>query len=187
MDGHIGIKWIQTKTTGSHIIIDSQPPNEEDLMANNSSADEDNYLVAATDADDEDVEEAVVLPSDTDQLAQIAAENLIFMARDGQMVGEIITTGADGDETETMIVTTNGNTLDCEAVLQQVVALSNHQTHHQHIVDQQELMQQVVLEASEDHCYTTNADGMEYVETTPQMVTEEVITDDWVQHQGEER
>lgn len=80
------------------------------------------------------------MPSSIDQ---IAAENLIFMARDGQM--ELIDTG--GTE-----VHSNGGTTTS-------------------------------VGGNDDSGIVNFHD--DYAET--QMVTEEVITDDWVQHQGEER
>lgn len=78
-----------------------------------------------------------------EDIDQIAAENLIFMARDGQVVSEMI-----------------------EECNEDIIHTSNHNAVHN------------------DHSGIEQFDA-NYCEA--QMVTEEVITDDWVQHQGEER
>lgn len=142
-----GIQWIQDrgdlKTTNGQLIVKPQIPSEDDLaLANDENgADRGVYHLVTGNDDDGGI------PNEVD-IDQIAAENLIFMARDGQMVAEIIDASTDDNGT---VVTSDE--IDCSEVLQQ----------------------------------TGNGFIESFVDTTPQMVTEEVITDDWVQHQGEER
>lgn len=152
--GYGGIQWIQHHSnhsdmkTAGQLLIDPHPPREEDLMASvNSSSD---YMVTEDEGD----------PTNIDQ---IAAENLIFMARDGQMVTDI--TSARTDRNGTVVVTaSDGEQIDCEDIMQQAALIQQH-------------------EDAGGGVYSVE----HYSENTPQMVTEEVITDDWVQHQGEER
>ncbi|KNC29754.1 hypothetical protein FF38_05205 [Lucilia cuprina] len=161
-DGYGGIQWIQHHSsnhssshtgdmkTAGQLLIDPQPPREEDLMASatNSSAD-------FMHTEDE---------TDSATIAQIAAENLIFMARDGQMMTEIIT-NATTDANGTVVVTaSDGEQIDCDSIMEQAALIQQH-------------------EDAGGGVYTVE----HFSENTPQMVTEEVITDDWVQHQGEER
>lgn len=158
--GYGGIQWIQhhrdnlsshvgdMKTAGQ-LLIDPQPPHEEDLMASaNSSSD---FMVT----EDE---------TDSVTTAQIAAENLIFMARDGQMVTEIITNVAHDANGTVVVTASDGEQIDCDTIMEQAALIQQH-------------------EDAGGGVYTVE----HYTENTPQMVTEEVITDDWVQHQGEER
>ncbi|XP_075148808.1 uncharacterized protein LOC142222520 [Haematobia irritans] len=168
-----GIQWIQhhssinhqvggRRTVGSsgrgdmkttnELIIDHAPPCDEDLMASaNSSSD---YI-----ANDDDVDGAT-------NIDQIAAENLIFMARDGQMVAEIITTNGTDKNGAVVMTTSDGEQIDCDAIMEQAALIQQHED-----------------TGGGGEVYTVDP----YGDTTPQMVTEEVITDDWVQHQGEER
>ncbi|XP_011182607.2 uncharacterized protein Znf569_1 [Zeugodacus cucurbitae] len=143
------IQWIQDdqddlKTSNGQLLVKPQISSEDELLANDAAgAGRGTYhLVSGHDEDDN-------VPNEVD-IDQIAAENLIFMARDGQMVTEIIdATAADNG---TVVVATSDE-IDCSEVLQ----------------------------------HAGNGFMDSFVDTTPQMVTEEVITDDWVQHQGEER
>ncbi|XP_054726448.1 uncharacterized protein LOC129236221 [Anastrepha obliqua] len=161
------IQWIEgnpedLKTAGGQLIVKPQVPSEEELLANGvvGGSRATYHLVSGADDNDGNV------PNEVD-IDQIAAENLIFMARDGQMVTEII--GDTTDDNGAVVVAATAG-IDCAEALQQAAAAvlaSNELTHVQ-----------------ED---TGGGFGENYVDNTPQMVTEEVITDDWVQHQGEER
>ncbi|KAM7359217.1 uncharacterized protein ACRADG_012923 [Cochliomyia hominivorax] len=158
--GYGGIQWIQHHSsnhsshtgdmkTAGQLIIDPQPPREEDLMASaNSSSD-----FMTTDNE-----------TDSATIAQIAAENLIFMARDGQMVTEIITNTTTDTNGTVVVTASDGEQIDCDTIIEQAALIQQHEDAGGGVY-------------SVDH----------FVENTPQMVTEEVITDDWVQHQGEER
>lgn len=143
------IQWIQEdqddlKTANGQLIVKSQLPSEDELLVNDAAdAGREAYQLVTGNDEDGNVPNEV-------NIDQIAAENLIFMAHDGQMVTEII--DATRANNTTVVVATSDE-IDCSEVLQQ----------------------------------TGNGFIDSFVDTTPQMVTEEVITDDWVQHQGEER
>ncbi|EDV90545.1 uncharacterized protein LOC6569668 [Drosophila grimshawi] len=114
-----GIQWIQQES--SAVVDDS----ESEMTAA--------YLVNA------DANGSI---SNDDDLDHMAAENLIFMARDGQLSEIIAANEANGGSSTVLITESDGNT------------------------------------------------GVEYAESfedDAQVVTEEIITDDWVQHQGAER
>ncbi|XP_065371592.1 uncharacterized protein LOC135963597 [Calliphora vicina] len=158
--GYGGIQWIQHHSsnhsshagdmkTAGQLMIDPQPPREEDLMASaNSSSD---YMATEDEAD-------------SATIAQIAAENLIFMARDGQMMTEIITNSTTDANGTVVVTASDGEQIDCDAIMEQAALIQQH-------------------EDAGGGVYSVE----HFSENTPQMVTEEVITDDWVQHQGEER
>lgn len=111
-----GIRWIQQHA--------SAVESEVDMLENGAP---DNEVTAAY----------LVTGNATDEdLDQMAAENLIFMARDGQL-SEIIAANEGGGGT--VLITDTGT---------------------------------VYAESFDDDA---------------QVVTEEIITDDWVQHQGAER
>ncbi|CAD6993232.1 unnamed protein product [Ceratitis capitata] len=161
------IQWIQgnrddLKTAGGRLIVKPQVSPEDELLAHNlvSTTDEAAaYHLVSGAGDDSNV------PTEVD-IDQIAAENLIFMSRECQMVTEII--DATTDESGTVVVSASDG-IDCTEALQQAAAA---------------VMANQLAEEQED------AGGGfidSFVDNTPQMVTEEVITDDWVQHQGEER
>ncbi|XP_073817194.1 uncharacterized protein [Musca autumnalis] len=168
MDGQYGgLEWIQHSSvhqkhssthlvgsrssgdmkTAGQLVIGPQPPCDEELMANTGNT---RYITT----DDDDA---------TDNIDQIAAENLIFMARDGQMVAEIIPTNGTDKNGAVVVTASDGEQIDCDAIMQQATLIQQHED--------------------------TGGGGGDiyYTDTSPQMVTEEVITDDWVQHQGEER
>lgn len=159
--GYGGLQWIQHHSsnhssshtgdmkTAGQLLIDPQPPRAEDLMATSAVNSSSDFMAT----EDE---------TDSATIAQIAAENLIFMARDGQMVTEIIT-NATTDTNGTVVVTaSDGEQIDCDTIMEQAALIQQH-------------------EDAGGGVYS------DFTENTPQMVTEEVITDDWVQHQGEER
>uniref|UniRef100_A0A1I8NCD8 C2H2-type domain-containing protein n=1 Tax=Musca domestica TaxID=7370 RepID=A0A1I8NCD8_MUSDO len=157
--GHVGgVRGVagDMKTAGQ-LIIDPQPPCDEELMAGgNTSSD---YI--ATEDDDA-----------TDNIDQIAAENLIFMARDGQMVAEIISTNGTDKNGAVVVSASDGEQIDCDAIMQQAALIQQHE------------------DTGGGGGGGTGGGGggdIYYTDRSPQMVTEEVITDDWVQHQGEER
>lgn len=156
--GYGGIQWIQHHSvnnsgdmkTAGQLLIDPHPPREEDLMASANSSS--SYMATE---DDE---------PDSATIDQIAAENLIFMARDGQMVTEIITNATTDKDGNVVVTASDGEQIDCDAIMEQAALIQQHEDAGGGVY-------------SVDH----------FTENTPQMVTEEVITDDWVQHQGEER
>lgn len=160
------IQWIEgdtedLKTSGGQLIVKRQVPSEEELLANGMvSADGAAFHIVSGDDVDGNI------PTEVD-IDQIAAENLIFMARDGQMVTEII--GATTDENGTVVVSASDNG-DCAEVFKQAAAA---------VISSNEL--------TNGHENGGVGFGENFDDNTPQMVTEEVITDDWVQHQGEER
>ncbi|XP_067619168.1 uncharacterized protein [Eurosta solidaginis] len=156
------IHWSSLKTVNGQLIVKAQAPPEDDLLSNGVVDGGDSapfHLVAGDDDGDGNVPNAV-------DIDQIAAENLIFMARDGQMVTEILGANTDNDGT---VVVAASEGIEREVLQQaaQAVMAGNNLSHEQ-----------------EEGC---GGFDETFVDTTPQMVTEEVITDDWVQHQGEER
>uniref|UniRef100_A0A1B0B4W6 C2H2-type domain-containing protein n=1 Tax=Glossina palpalis gambiensis TaxID=67801 RepID=A0A1B0B4W6_9MUSC len=161
MDNHI--RWLQSANdsrmeddmkTAGHLLVESQPQPE--LLANGGSNSD--YMATEDECDSTSID-------------QIAAENLIFMARDGQMVTEIITTQGIDSNGAVVVAASDGTQIDCEAVMAQAGLLQQHED----------------LSDSGGGVYVDGTNVQQYRENTPQMVTEEVITDDWVQHQGEER
>lgn len=159
-----GMQWLQNHSTAMHshmsgsasgdmktagqLVIDPQPPREEDLMASSANSSSD-YM--GTEDDEPD--------TTTASIDLLAAENLILMARDGHMVtenGSVVVTASDGEQ------------IDCEDIMRQAALIQQH-------------------EDTGGGVYIDSASVEQFDDTTPQMVTEEVITDDWVQHQGEER
>ncbi|KAH8381852.1 hypothetical protein KR009_000652 [Drosophila setifemur] len=118
--GYGGIQWIQ-QTAGS---------SEADILENGDCDAQEAFLVSGGGAGEDEAD------GEDEDLDHMAAENLIFMARDGQL-GEIEGCGPG----TTVLVTADGTTV-------------------------------AYAESFDDDA---------------QVVTEEVITDDWVQHQGAER
>ncbi|XP_061395219.1 uncharacterized protein LOC133330828 [Musca vetustissima] len=140
--------------TAGQLIIDPQPPCDEELMASTAGNTTSSEYMATEDDDA------------TDNIDQIAAENLIFMARDGQMVAEIIPTNGTDKNGAVVVTASDGEQIDCDAIMQQAALIQQHE---------------------DSGGGGGGGADIYYTDRSPQMVTEEVITDDWVQHQGEER
>lgn len=165
-----GIQWISSvnhhdlKTSAAgQLIID--PRSEEDLMASANSS-------CGPPTEDDEGDGSIEASATTTNIDQIAAENLIFMARDAQMLSATTST-TNGTNGTVVVTTSDGEQIDCDAIMEQAALIQQHE----------DTGGGGGGDGDGDEVYRMH----DYTDTTPQMVTEEVITDDWVQHQGEER
>ncbi|XP_037947301.1 zinc finger protein 418-like isoform X2 [Teleopsis dalmanni] len=136
-----GINWLTAAVNdikGSQLI--AMQPEDAHLISNGV----DEYIIKADEQDEANIQ-------------QIAAENLIFMASDGQMLAEYITAK---DEQCSVVISPDDNSAFGVGTITAEDGIENHSDSESRFID--------------------------FGDTSPQIVTEEVITDDWVQRQGEE-